>query len=208
MLEKSLRIVTESVSCKELHESVRQGIPSAVFGIPDSFKNYLASTFDAPVLYVVKDGVTARHAVEEISQFSGKKAVYLPPKDETLLTVKAFSKDNRTIDELVDKVCTKRYTKTRIQRILLANLLSITLPLIKDCLDAPLYAKVLAVKKESKDLIPCVCQNSAIPVLTRKSDLSALKKTALKSFEKDALATDLYSLMTKQKLNEHHMLIV
>ena len=93
MLEKSLKRITNSNSVNELHESVRQGIPSAVFGIPDSFKDYLVSTFTAPVLYIVKDGVTARHAVEEITQFSGKRVVYLPPKDEILLPLKAFSKD-------------------------------------------------------------------------------------------------------------------
>ncbi len=93
MLEKSLSRIRQSNSIAELHESVRQGIPSAIFGVPDSFKNYIVSTFDTPVLYVVKDGVTARHAVEEITQFSGKKTVYIPPKDEILLSLKAFSKD-------------------------------------------------------------------------------------------------------------------
>ncbi len=93
MLEKSLRIVRDSNSVCELHQSVRQGIPSAVFGIPEPFKNYLACTFDEQVLYIVKDDVTARYAVEEIKQFSSKKAVYIPPKDEILLPLKAFSKD-------------------------------------------------------------------------------------------------------------------
>ena len=94
MLEKSLSIIRQSNSITELHEHVRQGIPSAVFGIPDSFKDYIVSTFTEPVLYVVKDGVTARHAVEQITQFCNKKVVYIPPKDEILLSLKAFSKDN------------------------------------------------------------------------------------------------------------------
>ena len=63
-------------------------------------------------------------------------------------------------------------------------------------------------KKESKDLIPCVCQNSAIPVLTRKSDVTSLSKTALKCFEIDVLANDLYSLVTDEKQNENKMDIV
>ena len=122
--------------------------------------------------------------------------------------IKAFSKDNHSLQTLVDKISTKRYTKTRIQRILLANLLSINLPLIKDCLESSLYAKVLAVNSQSKDLITDVCKNSTIPILTRKSDANALKKTALNCFEKDVLANDLYSLITGEKSNEHHMLIV
>ena len=39
-------------------------------------------------------------------------------------------------------------------------------------------------------------EHSDIPVLTRRSDENALKKTALRSLEKDALAADLYSLIT------------
>ncbi len=122
--------------------------------------------------------------------------------------IKAFCKDNHTVEQLVDKVWTKRYTKTRIKRILTANMLGIDLPLVKDCLENDLYAKVLAVNSQAKDLITLACNNSKIPILTRKSDQSMLKKTALKCFEKDVLATDLYSLITGKKLNEHHMLII
>lgn len=122
--------------------------------------------------------------------------------------IKAFAKDNHSVDLLVDKVWTKRYTKTRIKRILLANLLGVTGDFVSDCLESKLYAKVLAVNSQKMDLIPLICKNSKIPVLTRKSDYSLLKKTALKCFDKDILATDLYALITNKKLNEHHMLIV
>ena len=122
--------------------------------------------------------------------------------------IKAFSKDNLSVEALVDKVWTKRYTKTRIQRILLANMLDIRESLVRDALDTSLYAKVLAINSDAKNLIPLICNNSSIPVLTRKSDETLLKKTALKCFEKDVLATHLYSLISHKKLNEHHMLII
>ena len=122
--------------------------------------------------------------------------------------IKAFVKDNRTLEELVNKVSTKRYTKTRVQRILTANLIGINSNLVKDCLSEKLYAKILAVNSESKDIIPLLCDNSSIPVLTRKSDATTLKKTALKCFEKDVLANDLYNLITNQKTNENQMRII
>lgn len=122
--------------------------------------------------------------------------------------IKAFSKDNLSVEALVDKVWTKRYTKTRIQRILLANMLDVRESLVRDSLDSSLYAKVLAVNSDAKDLIPLICKNASVPVLTRKSDETLLKKTALKCFEKDVLATHLYSLISHKKLNEHHMLII
>lgn len=122
--------------------------------------------------------------------------------------IKALVKDNHTVDGLVEKVSTKRYPQTRIRRILTSNLLGIKKDFIDDCLSSPLYAKILAVNSNSKDIISELTENSSIPVLTRKSDCSSLKKTAEKCFNIDVLASDLYSLATNKKMNEHQMLIV
>lgn len=122
--------------------------------------------------------------------------------------IKALSKDNRTIDALVERVSTKRYPATRIRRILTANLLEITDNFVKTCLNAKLYAKVLAVDSNSKGLISLVSENSEIPLLTRKSDCNALKKIAADCYLKDALASDLYDLATDERTNENQMLII
>lgn len=122
--------------------------------------------------------------------------------------IKALSKDNLTVNELVQKATTKRYTSSRIRRILISNLLSITEKFKNQCLGTPLYAKVLAINSESKDLLSLVSEKSSIPVLTRKSDARLLKKTALQCFEKDSLASDIFNLATDTKTNENYMLII
>lgn len=122
--------------------------------------------------------------------------------------IKALSKDVFSLDELVDRVSTKRYTKARIQRILTANLLGIKQDLVSACLDAKLYAKVLAVNSDSLDLISLLSQRCSVPVLTRKSDVAHLKKTAEACYEKDVLANELYNLITQKKQNENQMIIV
>ena len=122
--------------------------------------------------------------------------------------IKAFCKDNYNVEQLVEKVSTKRYTSTRIRRILIANLLGINKKLVDDCLTAKTYAKILALNSESKEIISMLAKTASIPVLTRKSDLSTLKKTALLAFEKDSLANDLYNLVTMDKQNENQMIIV
>lgn len=94
MLDKILALKEKQNSVNEFCSYIRQGIPSAVFGVADSFKNFLVSVLDEKVLYVVKDSISARAAIDAISELSGKKAVYIPPKDEILLMNKAFSKDN------------------------------------------------------------------------------------------------------------------
>ncbi len=94
MLDKILALSKKQNSIGEFCSSIRQGIPLAVFGVCDSFKNYLLSVLDEKILYVVKDNLTAHFAVQAVEEFAGKKAVYIPPKDEILLMNKAFSKDN------------------------------------------------------------------------------------------------------------------
>ncbi len=122
--------------------------------------------------------------------------------------IKALSKDNLTLEGLIQKVTTKRYTSSRIRRILISNLLGVTEELKNQCLTNGVYAKVLAVNSESKDLITMLANKSNIPVLTRKSDEIKLKKQALKAFYVDTLAIQLYNLVTGEKQNEHYMFIV
>lgn len=122
--------------------------------------------------------------------------------------IKALSNENRTIEELVERVSTKRYTAARVRRILTANMLKIDKDFLDDCLSSPLYAKVLAVNKDNKDILPLLKENSSIPIITRKTDVSTLKKTALKCFEKDVLANDIYNLITDRKDNAYMTLFV
>ncbi len=122
--------------------------------------------------------------------------------------IKALAKDNHSVERLVEKVATKRYPATRIQRILIANLLNVDKKFVMDCLSSPLYAKILAVNEDSKELVSTLSTNASIPVLVRKSDLIPLKKTAEKCFKLDALACDLYNLATDQKENENFTLFV
>ncbi len=93
MLEKLFLKKNRDNSVREFVDSIRQGIPSAVFGVNDAFKSFLVCCVEDPVLYIVRDPLTASAAARDITEFSGKKAVYIPPKDETLIASRAFSKD-------------------------------------------------------------------------------------------------------------------
>jgi len=94
MLLDILKLNQKSESLKSFLENIRQGVPMAVFGIESAYKNFLVASVDKPVLYVVKDRLTAESACMMIKQFSNKKAFVLPAKDEVLLSAIAFSKDN------------------------------------------------------------------------------------------------------------------
>ncbi|MBQ7643379.1 MAG: nucleotidyltransferase family protein, partial [Clostridia bacterium] len=122
--------------------------------------------------------------------------------------IKAFAKTSKTLEELKDKLKTKRYTYSRISRILTSCLLKTDDALVRRCLNNPLYFKVLALDKDRTDVLSYFNDNSKIPVLTRKSDCVALSGTALTCFEKDVFAVDLYNFIAKTHSNEYEMKFV
>ena len=76
-----------------LEESIRCGVPTAVFGISDAHKYLIAAMIDAPIVYVTADATASRRAAENIATLSGKPVELLSAKDEVLLYRKALSKD-------------------------------------------------------------------------------------------------------------------
>lgn len=119
--------------------------------------------------------------------------------------IKALAKDNNDYPSLLKKVVTKRYTESRIKRILLANLLGITADFVFKCLKSDLYLKVIAMKKGCSILSSA---NKNAPVLTRKADYKNLDKTASKCAEFDLTATELYNMVTGKTQNEYFTLIM
>ncbi|MFR2944882.1 MAG: nucleotidyltransferase family protein, partial [Lachnospiraceae bacterium] len=65
----------------------------------------------------------------------------------------ALKRAARQPEDIVTQLTSKRYTASRINRILLQNLLGIRKDLLADCLSAPLYVQPLAIRKERKDLL-------------------------------------------------------
>lgn len=95
MLDKILNLSQEKNSVNEFLSSVRQGKPSAAFGVPESFKPFIISSFSSPVLCVVSDGISAEKLKKAtLDLTNGKKTVeIIPPSDLTLILTKAFSRE-------------------------------------------------------------------------------------------------------------------
>ena len=122
--------------------------------------------------------------------------------------IKALIKDSKSIPELMEKLKTKRYTESRLKRIVMSNMLGIRAKFVRRCLNSELYLKVLAVKKDSLNLLSDFQKNCELPFLTRKSDFGKLSGTALECFNTDVKANDIYNLVTKGKTNEFDMKII
>ena len=110
---------------------------------------------------------------------------------------KALAKGNPDYDGLVAKITTKRYISSRIRRILASAVLGIDEALVRRSLKNKLYCNVLAVKNESAEALLPELARSDFPVLLRRSDERNISARALACYEKDLLAEDVYSFITR-----------
>lgn len=110
--------------------------------------------------------------------------------------IKEAATKAKNIEELLELVKTKRYTYTRLQRILLHSLLGLTKNDIFEFNQwgGPQYARILGFSKNGASLLRKFKKTSQIPILTNINKEKLENPMAKKMIEFDILATDLYSL--------------
>lgn len=95
--------------------------------------------------------------------------------------------------DLLNAVKTRRYTLTRLSRILMYALLGITKEAVLSFNRQLPHARVLGIRKGAEAALAHICAKSAIPVITRPSPA---QKELLRY---ELLASDIYALTQKQK---------
>lgn len=101
-------------------------------------------------------------------------------------------------EALVKGIETKRYTRTRIQRVLIKILLNIYKETLGTCGDTkPLYARILAFNEKGQQLIKRIKKESDITLITNvnKTRLSPKEQTMLNF---DINATNVYNLLYQE----------
>ncbi len=110
-------------------------------------------------------------------------------------TLKKCSNEYFTLDEFINEVKSKRYTRTRIQRIMLNSLLNIRKPDIESYKHNLQYIRVLGFTKAGEKLLNKIYNSTSLPIVT---NVAKFMKTATESqkrmLEKDILATNIYTL--------------
>lgn len=107
------------------------------------------------------------------------------------------------VKTLIDKIKTKRYPLTRIKRILISALLSLSKETLKEFDDngGPQYIRILACTEKGRELIPTIINNSKLPVITSISKfLPHANNLQKEMLDKDILATNIYTLATTDKM--------
>ena len=110
--------------------------------------------------------------------------------------IKNTANSCNNLDDLINSIKSKRYTRSRIQRILLYSLLNITKKDIKDSYKINPYIRVLGVSQKGKILLSQISDNKKYPVITSvKKFVDTNNNKILKNMlEKDILASNIYTL--------------
>ena len=143
------------------------------------------SRFEREILYTLR-----KMTVQEIAN--------LPDVSEGLEnSIKNAADSCNTLDELINIVKTKRFTQTRIQRILIYSLLGITKKQMETSKKITPYVRVLGFDNKGKELISEMMNiNPKLNVVTsvKKYIDTVASKNLREMIETDILATNVYTL--------------
>lgn len=171
-------------------DDIRRAMPKSAYMIMgEELKkgNYVMdlSKFEKEIIYTLR-----KMTIEEIRD--------LPDVSEGLEnTIKNAANSCNTLKELIDIIKSKRYTQTRIQRILLYALLDINKKKMSNSKKITPYIRVLGFNEKGKQLISEMLKISPkLNVITsvKKYMDNVSNKNLKEMLETDILATDVYTL--------------
>lgn len=96
-----------------------------------------------------------------------------------------------TLNEVFDKVKTKRYAHARIRRIILSSFLNIT---ESDVTSLPPYMRVLGLNDNGRQMLKEMKSKYFFPIIMKYGDVKYLDNDAKNIFMKESVATDIYNL--------------
>jgi predicted nucleotidyltransferase len=133
-----------------------------------------------------------------LRKMSVKDIAELPDVSEGLeYAIKEAAGMVHTIPELVNLVKSKRYTQTRIQRILVCALLGITKKNVQNMTKVEPYARVLGFTPVGKQMLADITKaNPKLPLITsvKRFEEGNKNKNIQEMLDLDKLATDIYTL--------------
>lgn len=110
-------------------------------------------------------------------------------------TLKKVSNEKFTLDEFIEEMKSKRYTKTRIQRLTLNSLLDIKRVDVEAYKHNVQYIRVLGFNKTGEKLLGKIYNTAKLPIITNLPKFMKIAtETQKKMLDKDILATNIYTL--------------
>ncbi len=100
-------------------------------------------------------------------------------------------RESNDLESLLEKIKTKRYTHSRLRRIILCALLGIK----KEDVILPVpYIRVLGFNDRGAQLLKQAKQTATLPIITKSSEVNFLSETAQRVFSLECTARDIFSL--------------
>ena len=96
-----------------------------------------------------------------------------------------------TVDDIVDASVERRYSASRVRRVLLGGMLGIKM---SDCDKLPVYTNLLGANAVGRELLAEIRKTSRLPVVTRISEIKSLGERARAQLELEKRAAGLYAL--------------
>jgi predicted nucleotidyltransferase len=111
--------------------------------------------------------------------------------------IKSAAEGCGTLDELIERISTKRYTRTRVQRILTCLMTGLTSNEfdIFNKFGGPQYARVLGLNNKGRQLLSNINKRTLLPIITKTANFSKSCNPLLRRMlEIESFATDMYVL--------------
>ena len=171
-------------------ETVRNNLPDFVYG---DIKNFTAcSEFDG----FLRNKLYLTNADDLKKVYGGGEG----------LENKLKSLENEPLETIIEKATSKRYSSSRIKRMLCANALELYQNDCEKYLKSDLYIKPLAVKKQRADELLSALAKSTYPTVTG-IDAEKLNPIAKECFEKDAKEFALYNFLTHSDKKDYMIIV-
>lgn len=114
--------------------------------------------------------------------------------------IKKFAEQASSLDELTHLVSTPRYRVARVKKLLLYPLLGITKQAVEVAKKSKAVSKVLAIKKEAKDILS-FAKKRKISLISTNKDYETLSKACKKIIDIDLNASNLYNTVVQNQNN-------
>ena len=153
--------------------------------MPDGAKNLL----EKPIADIKR---LERHVLAVLRTAEPADLLEFPDVSEGLeFRIIRAAADAGSLEELYEKIKTKRYTMSRIRRVVLSAALGLAKGLTAE---PPPYIRVLGMNGGGRELLNVMKSTAAIPVITRYSQLKSLDTRAQNVFKSENRACDIFGL--------------
>ena len=136
-------------------------------------------------------------AIYRLRCMTAEEIAGLPEVSEGLENLfSRYSVECGDLSELLSKVKSKRYTMARLKRTVMCALLGISSELQTKAFedDSALYARLLGIREDSKELLSMLAGRASLPVVIKASDREKLPETARRIEAISSLAHTLNAL--------------